>query len=265
MQDIVSRNFTIERILNVLITKITTKRLLNVSSRHSDAFLYILKGSCTYTFLDGGYSLTVYEGDIFYLAKGAKYDMQIQSPLYSCLYCDFVFGEDLNRKSDAFSPKSSSDVQNMFIRLKNHYGSGAKNATQKSLADLYDIYAEFVSSAFQGYVAPCTSEKIKEIKSFIDSNFSNRELCLETLSKRAQISQVYFRKLFKTLYGYSPIQYIKSLRLEKAKEFLAYPFLTIEECALQSGFLSEQYFYREFKKATGMTPLKYRKSIVDIK
>ena len=44
------------------------------------------------------------------------------------------------------------------------------------------------------------------------------------------------------------------------KEFLKYPFFTIEECAAQSGFTSEQYFCREFKKATGLTPLQYRKN-----
>lgn len=38
-----------------------------------------------------------------------------------------------------------------------------------------------------------------------------------------------------------------------------YPFLTLEECALQSGFSTVQYFTRCFKKATGPTPAAYRK------
>ena len=47
--------------------------------------------------------------------------------------------------------------------------------------------------------------------------------------------------------------------VKKAKELLEYPFMSTEECARQSGFLSLEYFCREFKKATGITPAEYRK------
>lgn len=45
-----------------------------------------------------------------------------------------------------------------------------------------------------------------------------------------------------------------------ARELMTYSFLTLEDCALQSGFSSLQYFCRVFKKGYGITPAKYRES-----
>ena len=38
-----------------------------------------------------------------------------------------------------------------------------------------------------------------------------------------------------------------------------YTFLTLEECALQSGFSSLQHFCKTFKSVYGISPGKYRK------
>ena len=96
------------------------------------------------------------------------------------------------------------------------------------------------------------------IKDFIDSDYKNPALCVNGLAQMAGISEVYLRKIFKMQYGISPSQYITNVRINKAKEFMKYPLLSLEECALQSGFSSLQYFSRVFKKTMGTTPFKYR-------
>ena len=62
-------------------------------------------------------------------------------------------------------------------------------------------------------------------------------------------------------YALSPSQYIISVRLNKAKELMRSPFLSLEAVAQESGFSSPQYFSRVFKKETGMTPYAYRKQL----
>ncbi|MBQ7054474.1 MAG: helix-turn-helix transcriptional regulator, partial [Oscillospiraceae bacterium] len=86
-------------------------------------------------------------------------------------------------------------------------------------------------------------------------------LSVTSLAESIDLSEVYFRKLFKAQFDVSPAQYIISVRLKKAKELMRSPFLSLEECALQSGFSSLQYFCRVFKKATGATPGSYRNII----
>ena len=83
----------------------------------------------------------------------------------------------------------------------------------------------------------------------------------EDLAEKIGISEVYLRKLFKAQYGITPSNYLISVRLENAKKLMRYPFITLEECALQSGFSSLQYFCRLFKKETGISPGKYRKKL----
>ena len=86
-------------------------------------------------------------------------------------------------------------------------------------------------------------------------------LSVSALAKIADMSEVYFRKLFKAEVGVSPLKYIISVRLKKAKQLMKnYPFLTLEECARQSGFSSLHYFSRVFLSEFGTNPSKYRKN-----
>ena len=109
------------------------------------------------------------------------------------------------------------------------------------------------------YIEKFSENKIAEAKNHIDTNYKDTSLSVYSLAEKTAMSEVYFRKLFKSQYHLSPVQYITSIRLKKAKELMKYPFLTLEECALQSGFSSLQYFCRVFKKSTGTTPAQYRK------
>lgn len=67
-----------------------------------------------------------------------------------------------------------------------------------------------------------------------------------------------FRKLFKEYTGMAPGQYQINLRIQKAKELLMRPSLSIKEVAYTLGFESNHYFTRLFKEKTGMNPKSYR-------
>jgi AraC-like DNA-binding protein len=43
---------------------------------------------------------------------------------------------------------------------------------------------------------------------------------------------------------------------------MEYPFLSLEECAIDSGFSSVQYFCRVFKKVMSITPAQYRRKYI---
>lgn len=255
--DIAHTGLAIKKIHNVLLSRLTNKKSIRVFGRHSDAFVYVLEGSCRYTFPEDGYAVTAHEGEILYLAMDAIYRMDIQTPIYRGIYCDFEFADVAPRRSEVYCPVNPSDTENLFLSLKKHYSKG-NSAFQKSMCDLYKIYAQIASTASTKYIAPTAAELIKDARGYVDAHYGESDLCVSTLASRAGISEVYFRKLFRVHYGITPIQYIKSVRMKKAKEFLKYPFFTIEECAMQSGFASVQYFSREFKKATSLTPLQYR-------
>jgi AraC-like DNA-binding protein len=100
-----------------------------------------------------------------------------------------------------------------------------------------------------------------EAKRYIEDNFNLPELSISMIAEKIGISEVYLRKLFKAQFATSPAKYLISVRLKNAKKLMKYPFLSLEECAMQSGFSSLQYFCRLFKKETGISPGSYRKQL----
>ena len=89
--DIVENKFSIRQIIDVIKAKNEhIRKLLTVKDRHSDAFVYVISGSCTYNFNDDQ-EFTVNAGDIFYLAHHANYTMYIHSDEYQFIFCDFEF------------------------------------------------------------------------------------------------------------------------------------------------------------------------------
>lgn len=257
--DISKTNLYLTNLINVLSSQLTDQKSIHVDGRHSDAFVFVTTGSCTYTFADDHSQLTVQKGDILYLAHNAIYTMDIHTNKYQSIYCDFQFDTASPRKSMIYRPANISFTENLFLRLMSTSRSASASAFSDCMFILYNIYSVIQETANTKYTEPGVKHHISQAHKYITENFKDESLSVSQLAETAGMSEVYFRRLFKAQYGLSPARYITSVRLKKAKELMKYPFLTINDCALQSGFSSLQYFCRVFKSATGMTPSQYRK------
>ena len=92
---------------------------------------------------------------------------------------------------------------------------------------------------------------------FLKTHLSDPGLCNAALAERAAVSEVYFRKLFTEEYGVSPMQYVRTLRIEKAKDMLLGDYSSVAAIAEVTGFASVYSFCRAFKSTTGLTPTEY--------
>ena len=257
--DISQKKLYFKKIINVIKSEINNHpKPLKTDSRRSDAFIYIISGNCLYKF-DDGCELMANKGDILYLAHEAAYIMNVRSKNYQFIFCDFNFDDDLPKKSAVYSPQSVLNAENLFRILLKCHTYPSKTSFTECMSILYNIYGIIMLTASREYIENSTKNKIAEAKNYIDANFKNISIGISFMAEKANMSEVYFRKLFKSQYDIPPSQYIISMRLNHAKELMKYPFLTLEQCALQSGFSSLQYFCRMFKKATGISPAKYRK------
>ncbi len=256
--DISKNELYLNKLINVIKSSNHCTTLQVRKGRYSDAFIYILSGSCTYSF-DDNTVFTANGGDILYLAQSATYTMQIHSPDYEFIYCDFTFYDDAPRKSAVYTPKNFQEAKNLFEKLYRRYHASSQKNFSECMSLLYQIYGIIFQTENNPYFSKNTKENIAKAKDYIDHNFQDLNLSVSSLASRCKLSEAYFRERFKALYHVSPSQYIILLRIEKAKSFMEYPFLSLEECAQKSGFSSLQYFCRVFKKTTGITPAKYRK------
>lgn len=85
-----------------------------------------------------------------------------------------------------------------------------------------------------------------------------RNIDIEALAKSVNLSSSRLRHLFKDETGLTPAQYLKRLRLERARELIDGSFLRLKEVMPQVGISDESHFVRDFKKKHGLPPIKYR-------
>lgn len=87
-----------------------------------------------------------------------------------------------------------------------------------------------------------------------NENFDSNALCKAMFMSRTQL----FRRM-KSLVRQAPANYIKSIRLQKAKELLETTDLTISEVAYRTGFLTISHFTKIFKNQYGLPPSVFRR------
>ena len=81
------------------------------------------------------------------------------------------------------------------------------------------------------------------------------KLNIEKLAEEANMSVSSFHNNFKTVTSKSPLQYIKEIRLQKARIFMVQDDLNATEAAVKVGYESASQFSREFKRFFGNTPV----------
>ena len=99
--------------------------------------------------------------------------------------------------------------------------------------------------------------RVKKALLFIEKNHGSA-ITLDEIARSAAISASTCLRLFRSLLGATPIQYVMTYRLQRAAEELARPGnRTIAEIAYACGFTDASYFDRCFFRAYGMPPSDY--------
>jgi AraC-like DNA-binding protein len=97
--------------------------------------------------------------------------------------------------------------------------------------------------------------RIVQAKLFIDKFYSEK-IDLANISDEACFSKFHFIRLFKSIYGKTPHQYLITVRIEKAQQFFQENKSVTEVCFLV-GFDSVSTFSGLFAKLVGKTASQY--------
>lgn len=121
----------------------------------------------------------------------------------------------------------------------------------------YGMYADFVERVHNKHVDPTVSRHIRAVCDYIeihaDEPFTN-----EDLARRAGYAEPYLRRKFAQEMHISLPDYIRKVRIERAKNLLKDPALSIQEIADTLQFCSRGHFSDSFAKVVGETPAKFR-------
>jgi AraC family transcriptional regulator len=95
---------------------------------------------------------------------------------------------------------------------------------------------------------------------FINQNLT-RDLRLWELAQIAGMSPNYFCELFKASTGLPPYKYILKCRIERAKQYLRDPRISLACAGAAAGFADQSHFTKVFRRMVGVTPMKFRSEI----
>ena len=125
------------------------------------------------------------------------------------------------------------------------------------MALLYRIFEELQRSeseslsAVPAVIEPGVEEMMRR--------FRDPSLTVADLANKCFVSEVYFRRVFHSHFGISPLQKILDLRFHHACRLLRGGYHTVPKTALLSGFSDVKYFRTTFKKRFGVSPTVYSK------
>ena len=119
-------------------------------------------------------------------------------------------------------------------------------------------YSKQIGVQVQGITVPSLDEKfVNNALGFIEKNLHNPNLSVEELSKHMCMSRVSLYKKLLLLTGKTPVDFIRFVRLEKARQLLETSKLNIAEVCYQVGFNTPTYFSKSFKAAYHVLPSEY--------
>jgi AraC-like DNA-binding protein len=98
-------------------------------------------------------------------------------------------------------------------------------------------------------------QRVVQSKLFIDQNYADG-IDINNISDEACFSKFHFIRLFKSIYGKTPHQYLTIVRIEKAMQLLRADFPVTEVC-FAVGFESASSFSGLFKRLVGTSPYAY--------
>lgn len=105
------------------------------------------------------------------------------------------------------------------------------------------------------------NEVIARAIAHMEEHYGDSELSLQRLADLVYVHPNYLTQMFRKHTGYSCMQYLARLRMEKAKRLLNRPELKISEIAERVGYGNHLYFSSYFKKWIGKTPSDYKEGL----
>ncbi len=101
-------------------------------------------------------------------------------------------------------------------------------------------------------------EMMNRLMAFLEQHISDEDLKIEQMAEAVNMGRTVFYEKIRTLVGVSPIDFLRQMRMQRARQLIAKSKMSISEVAYAVGFTDPKYFTKCFKKETGMTPSEYR-------
>ncbi len=148
------------------------------------------------------------------------------------------------------------------LRLWDEDRFRAKSQIKVAAAMLRDVAAGDAAQALIPGSAPgsCTLARwqARMVKEFIDESLDSR-IRLSDCASKVRLSNSHFSRAFKTTFGTTVCRYIRSRRVERAKQLMLHSQQPLSQIALACGFADQAHYCRVFRDVVGTSPNTWRR------
>jgi len=227
--------------------------------RPSDAMILVLEGLVHYDLDD--YSLDVKTGDFLFLSKGTVYNMHVKCDSYKVIIINFEFwkDEEIRLKSMVSPARVGKSTEKLFWKLLSDWQLHGPTVMEDCMSVLYRIYGEFLNATGSSYLSSVSRQRMNSALVYINEHLGDEDLSVPQIARAVHLSESHFRRSFKEAFQLSPIQYINTQRISKAKERIRYSSDSLSSIAEALGYSSVYHFSHVFKKEVGISPGEFRK------
>ena len=102
------------------------------------------------------------------------------------------------------------------------------------------------------------TERLKRALGYIKENYREK-ISIDAIAKEVNLTRYHFCRVFKSLTGQTPVEYINYYRINQALRLLKDENLKITDIAFDLGFNNLSYFVKKFKEYKNCTPSEYRR------
>lgn len=227
-------------------------------------------------------------GDAIIIAPGTYHTNRNASSTakmtYMCLHFDFedtqirsqIIGLIVNQRLAAETPlaKLSFRTLNEIINLSRDRKHQNEFETQvnieivllKYLRDLNrlmgKIDAKRVGMPYSNKEAKIGRDIVMAIENRVNNDDRNPAFNFSDICQELAISAGYGHRVFKKVYGITPLHFIDKEKYKKAQRLLEYSGNSVEEIAYMTGAANMSIFSKQFKKWSGYSPTEYRKQVI---
>lgn len=218
-----------------------------------------LEGATTFATRKGTYSIG--KADILFLPEGLEYIGSCTEVPARCTMIRFkIAGKTGFDAPFLLSPNRIDRYQELFLEMRSKFLIGEYGSKTELKALLYKLLHRIVRDLLMEDAAELGYRRIKAAILYIHENYACADLHIAHAAAASNMSEVHFRRVFKDVFGTSPLAYVTQLRMKKAKELLAHTDYPVGSIAGMVGICDEVYFSKFFRKHTGQTPNQFRKS-----
>lgn len=110
-----------------------------------------------------------------------------------------------------------------------------------------------------GVLTSADDRLMEKVFDIIKANMDNPALSVEMISKELKISRAQLHRKMKGIIDQTPVDLIRTIRMNHAASLLSTTHLTVSEVAYAVGYNSQSYFSSSFSEFFGKSPSQYQK------